>query len=68
MNRSKKVLLVLETKNDIISHFKKNLEYMGYEVTTFPEYNFKPYQLTNIDKVINIFSKYFKKTNTSLLQ
>lgn len=68
MNRSKKVLLVLETKNDIISHFKKNLEYMGYEVTTFPEYNFKPYQLTNIDKVINIFSKYFKKTNTSLLK
>lgn len=62
----KKVLLVLETRNDIISYFRANLEKLGYDVATFPAAIFEPYQLTVRDKIKNIIFKYLGAKNTSL--
>lgn len=62
----KKVLLILETRNDIISYFKDNLENLGFDVATYPNAPYDAYQLSTSDKVKNILFKYFGIANKSL--
>lgn len=62
----KKVLLILETRNDIISYFKENLEDLGFDVATYPNAPYEPYQLSTSDKVKNILFKYLGIANRSL--
>lgn len=62
----KKVLLILETRNDIISYFKGNLENLGFEVATYPNAPCEPYQLSTYDKVKNILLTALGIANKSL--
>lgn len=51
------ILILLETKNDIRDNIKKNLEWLGYNVTFYPENTFTPYKLKFSDKILNILFK-----------
>ncbi|MGV0923056.1 hypothetical protein [Empedobacter tilapiae] len=51
---NKKILIVLQTKNDIINNFKDNLICNSFNPFFYPNYTLQPYQPSFITKCINL--------------
>lgn len=58
-----KVLLALESKNDMRSNIVIHIKKLGYEVVCFPNEDFIPYKLSFLDKVLNILFLTVNKNN-----